>query len=122
MDDSNKTLKVRRQDTVNAPYNRTLRACGLDALTLRWRVVHMLRTIYTGPNDIMLCARPKFYATVAGKRSHMLRSLGEMPHTQVDISRLIASRSLNELTVKICMLDWWKYGFKSHSKQQVYFY
>ena len=68
--DSNKTLKVRRQSIVIVIIQHKLMAYRfycLDKLCLR--VPHEWRNAYTGPGEIMLCAKPKVFATVGGEPS-----------------------------------------------------
>ena len=44
-------------------------AYWINALPLPCRVVHVERNTYTDPDDVMLCAKPKVYATVLGNQS-----------------------------------------------------
>ena len=42
---------------------------GLILWRIGYSVLHTRRNTYTGPNDVMLCAKPKVYATEAGNQA-----------------------------------------------------
>ena len=63
--DSNKTLKVRCQYIVIAQYKKNLCLMGLTPWQLHHIIVHAQRNTYTGPDDVIRCAKPKVYVTMA---------------------------------------------------------